>query len=463
MKAVAEHTRVGPSQRARRLIDFNRRLRDCPESMEVLRQWNMELEPHLVELHGRELAQEKIVFNNREAQNSIEADWTREFRNSKLYTTVPLRNWHVITLKRALSQSKDFIGVLKESVRNMGFQINDPEYCTIADDRIGEFLDMIENVCRKDPQLIMIIVSNNNSGRYAAIKKKCCIDRAIPTQVMVLKTITPRDGNVRGLMSVATKVAIQLNCKLGAAPWFVKMPLKGLMTVGFDVCHDTKNRTVSYGALVATMDMRESVKYFSTISIHKNSEELTNHLSLDMTKALHEYEAEHGCLPEKILFYRDGVGDGQIHYVAQHELEHLMKILQQQYRQHSKELKLCFIIVNKRLNTRIFKQDKNPVPGTVVDNIITMPERYDFYLVSQSVRQGTVSPTLYNVIYDNWDLPADKLQILTYKMCHLYYNWSGTTRVPAVCQYAHKLAFLVGEHLHQSPSSLALQKKLYFL
>lgn len=54
------------------------------------------------------------------------------------------------------------------------------------------------------------------------------------------------------------------------------------------------------------------------------------------------------------------------------------------------------------------------------------------------------------------------MQLLTYKMTHLYYNWSGTTRVPAVCQYAKKLATLVGSSLFQPPQN-ALEKKLYYL
>lgn len=89
---------------------------------------------------------------------------------------------------------------------------------------------------------------------------------------------------------------------------------------------------------------------------------------------------------------------------------------------------------------------------------------YDFFLVSQSVRQGTVSPTSYNVIYDSNGLSPDKMQMLTYKQTHLYYNWSGTTRVPAVVQYSHKLAFLVGQYLHQAPSKgKGFENKLYFL
>ncbi len=60
--------------------------------------------------------------------------------------------------------------------------------------------------------------------------------------------------------------------------------------------------------------------------------------------------------------------------------------------------------------------------------------RYDFFLVSQHVTQGTVSPTHYVVVHDQSGLDPDKLQRLSYKMTHLYYNWPGTVRVPAPCQ-----------------------------
>lgn len=89
---------------------------------------------------------------------------------------------------------------------------------------------------------------------------------------------------------------------------------------------------------------------------------------------------------------------------------------------------------------------------------------YDFYLVSQSTRIGTVTPTSYNVIEDEVALSPGKLQMLTYKNCHLYYNWSGTVRVPAVVQYAHKLAFLVGQYIHDVPiSEMGELGSLYFL
>ena len=89
--------------------------------------------------------------------------------------------------------------------------------------------------------------------------------------------------------------------------------------------------------------------------------------------------------------------------------------------------------------------------------------RYDFFLISQSVKQGTVTPTHYNVVYNTMSvLTPDKLQRLTYKLTHLYYNWPGTIRVPAPCQYAHKMAFLVGQSLQKDFDNV-LNDKLFYL
>lgn len=76
----------------------------------------------------------------------------------------------------------------------------------------------------------------------------------------------------------------------------------------------------------------------------------------------------------------------------------------------------------------------NPPPGVIVDHTITRRYLYDFFMVPQNVRQGTVSPTHLIVVHDEIDLKVDIVQRLSYKLCFLYYNWPGTIRVPACCQ-----------------------------
>lgn len=53
------------------------------------------------------------------------------------------------------------------------------------------------------------------------IKKICCVELAVPTQVIIHKSMI-RDA----VKSVATKVALQINCKLGGSPWTVDIPMK---------------------------------------------------------------------------------------------------------------------------------------------------------------------------------------------------------------------------------------------
>uniref|UniRef100_A0A8D2AY88 Piwi domain-containing protein n=1 Tax=Sciurus vulgaris TaxID=55149 RepID=A0A8D2AY88_SCIVU len=167
--------------------------------------------------------------------------------------------------------------------------------------------------------------------------------------------------------------------------------------------------------------------------------------------------------PQSIVVYRDGVGDGQLQALLDHEVPQLVSYLDAQ---STHSIKLTFIVVKKRINTRFFVSNTdglgNPYPGTVIDMVLTREQWYDFYIVSQSSRTGTVTPTHYNVIYDTICLDPDTVQRLTYKLCHMYYNLPGIIRVPAPCHYAHKLAYLVGQNIHQEPDK-SLSDSLYYL
>jgi aubergine-like protein len=86
------------------------------------------------------------------------------------------------------------------------------------------------------------------------------------------------------------------------------------------------------------------------------------------------------------------------------------------------------------------------------------------FLVAQHTRQGSAVPIHINVLYDTVGLPAEKLQLVTFKLCHLCYNWPGTVRVPAPVQYAHKYAQLIGDSVHAGVEIDAnMKNKLFYL
>uniref|UniRef100_A0A1A9VTU4 Piwi n=1 Tax=Glossina austeni TaxID=7395 RepID=A0A1A9VTU4_GLOAU len=463
MRAMADHTRLEPRGRMDRLRTFNRRLQQTEGSIRILKDWNMTLDRELVELSGRILDPQRIVFKDHNKLSAGDnADWTRLFRDNGLFTTPTrgLERWSVISPTRSSRELRNFVETLIRAARGMNMKIDRPEELIIPDDRNHTYIQAMEECCRRDPQLVLCLVPNNNAERYASLKKKSYLERAVPTQIITQKSA----GNQRGLMSIATKVAIQINCKLGYTPWMIDLPLSGLMTIGYDISKCPKDKSKAFCALVASMDMKQNATFYSTVAECSPGDALASNLWPMMTKALRQYRKEHEKLPNRILFYRDGIGEGSLKQVYEHEVRDVVEKLEAEYKRCNAEKPpmFAYVVVTKSINTRFFYGERNPPPGTVVDDVVTLPERYDFFLVSQSVRQGTVSPTSYNVVHSTIRLTPDQMQLLTYKMCHLYYNWSGTTRVPAVCQYAKKLASLVGTALYQPPQN-ALEKKLYYL
>lgn len=149
------------------------------------------------------------------------------------------------------------------------------------------------------------------------------------------------------------------------------------------------------------------------------------------TEGLKRYYEKNNKLPDKIAVYRDGVSEGQIQHVYETEIKEMEKALETVRRdlQESKTIGWAFTIVTKRVRARFFANRPgegivNPGPGTIVDRDVTRRQRYDFYLISQSVRRGTVSPTMYNIIGDSTGWKAIHHQQLAYKLCHLYFNWA---------------------------------------
>lgn len=61
MRALADHTRIGPPQRIQKLQEFSRRMRSSPEVIEELRRWDLNIADSLLKIQGRVLPPEQIV------------------------------------------------------------------------------------------------------------------------------------------------------------------------------------------------------------------------------------------------------------------------------------------------------------------------------------------------------------------------------------------------------------------
>ena len=124
------------------------------------------------------------------------------------------------------------------TAQSMKFPMAVPKITVIPNDNADTYTKSLETVMSaNNPQLVLCVVTNNQLLRYSAIKKKLCIDRPVPSQVILAKTLSQKSDS--RYKAVGSKVAAQINCKLGGIPWSTNLGqhFPGLMVVGFDVCH----------------------------------------------------------------------------------------------------------------------------------------------------------------------------------------------------------------------------------
>uniref|UniRef100_A0A4W3JA72 Piwi-like RNA-mediated gene silencing 1 n=1 Tax=Callorhinchus milii TaxID=7868 RepID=A0A4W3JA72_CALMI len=458
MRDLSMHTRLTPEQREQRLGSFMDYIQKDDNVQKELSDWGLQFDSKLLSMSGRVVPSEKIHQGGKMFDyNPQVAEWSRETRGTRLINPIPLENWVMVFIRRNVDVARSLLNTLGKVVNAMGIRMEKPLMIEV-DDRSEAFLKALQTNVTQRTRMVVCILPSNRKDKYDTIKKFLCVECPTPSQCVVARTLS----KPQALMAIATKIALQINCKMGGELWSVEIPLKQLMVVGIDIYHDNAAGRKSIAGFVASLN--EAVtRWFSRCIIQERGQELVDGLKVCLQAALKAWYAQNNCLPARIIVYRDGVGDGQLNTVVNYEVPQLLDCLKNLGDYNPK---LSVIVVKKRVNARFFSRSggrlQNPPPGTIIDTEVTRPEWYDFYIVSQSVRVGTVTPTHYNVVYDSSNLKPDYMQRLTYKMCHMYYNWPGVIRVPAPCQYAHKLAFLVGQSIHREPS-LALAGQLFYL
>uniref|UniRef100_A0A663MWD3 Protein argonaute-1 n=1 Tax=Athene cunicularia TaxID=194338 RepID=A0A663MWD3_ATHCN len=204
--------------------------------------------------------------------------------------------------------------------------------------------------------------------------------------------------------------------------------------------------------VVGSMDAHPS-RYCATVRVQRPRQEIIEDLSYMVRELLIQFYKSTRFKPTRIIFYRDGVPEGQLPQILHYELLAIRDAcikLEKDYQPG-----ITYIVVQKRHHTRLFCADKNErigksgnIPaGTTVDTNITHPFEFDFYLCSHAGIQGTSRPSHYYVLWDDNRFTADELQILTYQLCHTYVRCTRSVSIPAPAYYARLVAFRARYHL----------------
>lgn len=167
-------------------------------------------------------------------------------------------------------------------------------------------------------------------------------------------------------------------------------------------------------------------------------------LSTFINNALTHWQAVIRADQLVLIVYRDGVADSQMDELDAAEVDQIKHILHP-------STHFIYSVVQKRVNNRFVMRDGekygNCPSGTLVEDLARLGQRYNFFLVPCATNLSTNKPVHYTICHDSHPnaLSPQEFHALTYASHHCYQNWAGTVKVPDVCQYAHKLAYTLGE------------------
>lgn len=440
MKDITQCISISPNQRHYAINQFINNIRASAGATKVLSDWGISLDDAYMVLQGRNIPPIDIIFGGGvTVPGNREANWSGPSNKNKAISVINFTSWSVVCTKRDMDMVTSFTEQMMKIGPQMGIKIMKPNIIPIPDDRTDNYIRSLRSTIKNNVQIVVIVFPLARTDKYSAVKKLCCVEEPVPSQVILSRTVR-RAGNSK---AITLKVALQMNCKLGGTLWAVNVPLKYTMVCGLDTYHDPKRRENSVGALVSSLN-QPLTRWYSKIYSQSAGLEFVDGLQVSMISSLQKYREVNGNYPEQITIFRDGVSDGQLRLCEEYELPQIMSACKRISPEYSP--KMLFVVVQKRINTRLFgvergdKNFSNPLPGTVMDHTVTRRYLHDFFLVSQHVNQGTVSPTHYIVVRNTTSMSPDQIQRFTYMLTHLYYNWPGTIRVPAPCQYAHRLA-----------------------
>lgn len=262
----------------------------------------------------------------------------------------------------------------------------------------------------------------------------------------MLRSATIADAKKR--MTVATKIAIQINAKLGGATWKVKFPKELLINrplfIGI-VRHPMAPRAIE--CIVYNRDV--DVTSFCAKVIPCDHSSAANARFTAFGDIIKEYIQRNGVTPGIVMVHQLEEKESAFPAILDGEVNALRDAISEIDNFEEEAPAVVYVVASKMHATRFFTTNlENPVVGTVVDRDITSPFRFEFYLASNEPRQTClVVPTRYTVLEDSQQIGANVVQSATHALTHLYYNWTGSISMPATLQYGVKLGKLITEKL----------------
>lgn len=447
----------------------------------VLRDYGLEVDPNMCKTQARILPAPQIQYGaGSQDAKFVPRDGRWDLRGKRFADWGPissangggLKGWGVMIFgnPRYVPESsvRAFFRELIKSINTHGGHVVNKEPTVMyadaskaASNNVFELYKKAGNRFNMKPQILFFVLTSKSPQPYGDIKAYCDIQLGVPSQCLQSKHVEQAKGQY------CSNVCMKINGKMGGYSCDLVTschPLAGgpaTMLLGADVSHSSPaNPNASYASMVGSTNL-QGTRFAAIANTNGLQNEMISPQNIFrfITTLLRAFHSTTRRKPERILYFRDGVSEGQYEKVVYTELECIKAACRKM--DPNFDPKFTVVICSKRHHFRFFPIDRhaadrnsNPVPGTIIERDITHYDQYDFYLNSHQAIQGTARPVHYQVIFDENKIPVDALQALIYNTCYTYIRATCSVSLIPVTYYAHVASARARVHENETEDHL---------
>ena len=441
MKELSRITKIDPETRVKQTNKFLELLKDENKkgegqlsSKEKLEQYGIVVQPPQESFYGYLMEEPKILAG----RNKTISTTSRQF---PLFSKKEMKSWLCFYEKSNYNEAETLFNCLSKASKAYGLNITEPEWVEMHNkSRAIDWIETAESYLNSNYKeednnneyAFVIYLIKNNSKIYDDLKKHSLCKNGYVSQVVKTTSL-----KAKGMMSICSKILLQINAKLGGISYKTIIDKtildREIMVVGVDSSSFNKKTGV---AMVSTIDNSFADFFNSEKILNEKDDSLQYCVSSFLEDAIPNYFAKNKKNPKNIIIYRQGISDNLI-YLLKNEVMQIEQVCKKY------DILFYYILVNTRTTFKFFEKNGdhyiNPGAGLLVINGITQRDKFEFYIQPQQVTGGSATPTKFHVAYGNMNFP-EIIPKFTYDLCHIYSNWQGTVRIPNVIKAAEKLS-----------------------
>ncbi|KAF8811942.1 argonaute-like protein [Phlegmacium glaucopus] len=462
---VVDFAKIKPQDRFRKITQSV----EAYHRSEFVVESGMQIDTQPLQVLARRLNVPRVLYGVGGTANVRDGGWNvlgKQLNSPKMFNS-----WAVIDFvadKLSIDDIKDRVRSLSACCQQLAIGPSVPPLAiergnpNSPEESLTKLLKNVQSRAKPEAFILIVILPNSAGPIRNAVKHWGDVRYGVMTQCLRLEKFMAANNQYWN------NVALKINARLGGcnssseSGVLTGLQKEPFMIVGADVGHPGPGvAKPSVTGIVFSYD-QGATRYAAVTEIQQPRVEVIESLQGMMEKALGRFIEFNKMPPKRLIFFRDGVSEGEYNTVATAELAAIKAAIQTIVAGRNYSILVTFIVVGKRHHSVFFPRNNegdkkgNCHPGLVVEDEVTGPMRNDFYLQSHAAIQGTPRSAHYIVLHDDiFNGNKQKIQELAFTLCHVYAKATRSVSIPAPVYYADLVC--ARGVFHMSPEAHGLQ------